>query len=163
MIDRAGSEVGLKYPTSAGAGRLIYFVQESTPANSELRLLRLDDGSARGADCQNGRRGRYDRARSIYKRGRVWIGQAFDPASGRLMGDGEPVHQSTARASPRTSVWAQSLPRVGTWSVGNVRREQRQATWVSRSGAVSRHASFTREPGETGHLTGWKARRVVEI
>src|SRR5262249_44028902 len=38
LIDRAGTEIGLKFPSSAGPGRVIYFAQESNPAQSEIRL-----------------------------------------------------------------------------------------------------------------------------
>ena len=135
LIDRAGSEVGLKYPTSAGAGRVIYFVQDSTPANSELRLLRLDDPAHAAPIVKTDAAGGYDSGTLFYRRGGVWIGQAFDPASGRLTGEGEPVPVDSPGINANIGAGS-VVAAVGHVVVGNVRREQRQATWVSRSGAV---------------------------
>ncbi|MGE5837248.1 MAG: protein kinase domain-containing protein [Acidobacteriota bacterium] len=87
---RAG-EMGLKYPSAAGDGRLIYWAQLERDSESEVRLVSLADPK-RILPIVKSRHGAvFDRGTLFYLRAGLWVGQPFDPASARLSGEPRPV------------------------------------------------------------------------
>jgi Tol biopolymer transport system component len=87
---RAG-EMGLKYPSAAGNGWLIYWAQHERDNESEVRLVSLADPK-RIVPIVKSRHGAvYDRGTLFYLRAGLWVGQSFDPASARLSGEPRPV------------------------------------------------------------------------
>jgi hypothetical protein len=134
LIDRTGTEQGLKFPGSAGPGRLLYFAQETNASNSALRLLRLDDPAHPVTIVNTEASGVYDSGTLFYKRRGLWIGQAFDPQSGRLTGDGVPVPLDSS--IPSANIGSPNLQAAGGHVATQNVAELLQATWVSRTGSV---------------------------
>ena len=91
FVALAPGEEGLKYPSLAGNRRIIYWANTKKGADSEVRLVSLDDPKHSVSVVKSEAGAVYDLGTLFYLRAGLWVGQSFDVETAQFSGEPKPV------------------------------------------------------------------------
>jgi len=134
FVGLQAGELGLKYPSAAGNGRLIYWAQFERGSESEVRLVSLADPKRIVPIVKSPHGAVYNHGTLFYLRTGVWVGQPFDPVSARLSAEPRPVTVDVPwSGNIGAPVLSAEAGHVAARSLGF---QIVQPTWFDRTGKV---------------------------
>ena len=132
LVALGPNETGLKYPSAAGPRHVLYWASNKVGAESEIRMVSLDDPTRVRSIAKSEAGAVYDRGTLFYSRAGLWVGQPFDIATAKFSGEPRPI--AVGLPSPGNLGAAPLSAQAGHVAAANAGLPLVQPTWVDRGG-----------------------------